>query len=43
VNETLQAGTYSMEWNAGNFPTGVYFYTLKAGNYSATKKLLLNK
>jgi hypothetical protein len=43
VNETLQAGTYTIDWNAGAFPSGVYFYTLRAGSFSQTKKLLLNK
>jgi N-acetyl-anhydromuramyl-L-alanine amidase AmpD/methionine-rich copper-binding protein CopC len=43
VNETLQAGTYTIEWNARNIPSGVYFYTLRAGNFSQSKKLLLSK
>ncbi|MGE5315118.1 MAG: Ig-like domain-containing protein [Acidobacteriota bacterium] len=43
ADEPMQPGTYTMEWNAAGLPSGVYFYTLKAGSYSATKKLLLNK
>jgi N-acetyl-anhydromuramyl-L-alanine amidase AmpD/methionine-rich copper-binding protein CopC len=43
VNDALQAGTYTIEWNAKDIPSGVYFYTLKAGNFSQTKKLLLSK
>jgi len=43
VNEEKPAGTYEVTWNAANFPSGVYFYQLKAGNFTATKKLLLLK
>ncbi len=43
INEEKPAGTYEVTWNAGNLPSGVYFYQLKAGSYSATKKLLLLK
>jgi hypothetical protein len=43
INEEKSAGTYSAQWNAGNVASGVYFYQLKAGEYSDTKKLLLIK
>ncbi len=43
MHETLGAGTYTIEWNATGIPSGVYFYTLRAGAFSETKKLLLNK
>ena len=43
VNERQNAGDHSVTFNAGNLPSGVYFYRLQAGNYSATKKLLLLK
>ena len=43
VNEHQNAGKYSMEFNASKLPSGVYFCTMKAGTYSATKKLLLIK
>ena len=43
VNETLQPGSYEVEWNAANYPSGVYFYKLQAGSYSQTKKLVLLK
>ena len=41
VNEEKTAGTYSAQWNAGSVASGVYFYRLKAGEYVATKKLIL--
>ncbi len=37
------AGTYEVIWNAANMPSGVYFYQLKAGSFTDTKKLLLLK
>jgi hypothetical protein len=43
VNEEKPAGTYEITWNAVNIPSGVYFYQLKSGSYTATKKLLLLK
>jgi len=43
VNEEREAGLYSVEFNAENLPSGIYFYTISAGKYSATKKLLLMK
>ncbi len=37
------AGTYSVQWNASAYSSGIYFYTLRTGKYSQTKKLLLLK
>jgi GH35 family endo-1,4-beta-xylanase len=35
------AGSYAMEWNALNVPSGTYFYRLQAGTFVATRKLML--
>jgi hypothetical protein len=43
VSEQIPAGNYTRQWNAANFPSGVYFYHLKAGSFTETKKLLLLK
>jgi N-acetylneuraminic acid mutarotase len=43
VNEQLQPGTYEVTFDGSNFPSGVYFYKLTAGNFSDTKKLILMK
>jgi hypothetical protein len=43
VDQSLPAGSYSINWNASNMPSGVYFYKIYAGDFSATKKLILIK
>ena len=43
VNEEKPAGTYDITWTAANFPSGVYFYQLKAGEFVQTRKMLLIK
>lgn len=44
VNENKQAGEYEVEWNASDFPSGVYFYQLSAdGVVIDTKKMVLMK
>jgi hypothetical protein len=34
---------YEAEWNASNYASGVYFYRIQAGDFVASKKLLLLK
>lgn len=41
VDETLPPGTHAAEWDASAFPSGVYFYRLATGQYTAVKKMLL--
>ncbi len=43
VSEQLTAGSYSYDWNAIDYPSGIYFYKLLAGEYSETKKMVLIK
>ena len=43
VNEYKPAGQYETEFDAANLPSGVYFYQLNAGEYTAVKKMLLLK
>lgn len=43
VSEQLNAGTYEADWNASNFPSGVYYYKLISDDYSETKKMILIK
>ena len=41
LNEQLKAGTYTVDWNASGYPSGVYFYKLQAGNFIEAKKMML--
>jgi hypothetical protein len=43
VNEQQSAGSYSIQWNASNVPSGMYFYRLQSGSYAVTKKIVLLK
>ncbi|MCC7159284.1 MAG: SBBP repeat-containing protein, partial [Ignavibacteria bacterium] len=43
VNEQLKPGTYEADWNASNYPSGVYFYTLRTDGFTETKKMILIK
>jgi hypothetical protein len=43
VNGEQKASTYEVTFDASKFATGIYFYTVKAGNYSNTKKMMLVK
>ncbi|MFI5253757.1 MAG: T9SS type A sorting domain-containing protein [Bacteroidota bacterium] len=43
VTQTLHVGSYTTDWNSANMASGVYLYRLQAGEYTATKKLVLMK
>jgi len=43
VNEQQQAGNHTVKWSALNLDSGVYFYRIQAGNYSAIRKGILLK
>jgi hypothetical protein len=43
VDQYYEAGVHSIEWNGGNFTSGVYFYTISAGEFAETKKMILIK
>ncbi len=43
MNEKLNAGAYTVQWDASGFPSGIYFYRLNAGNFVETKKMLMVK
>jgi len=51
VNEQLNPGSYEVDWEASNYPSGVYFYQLTATDpsaslsviYTNTKKMVLIK
>lgn len=43
ISENLQAGSYSAEFNAENYPSGVYYYKLTSGDFTQVKKMILLK
>ena len=43
VDEYKQAGKYETNFDGGKLTSGVYFYTIKAGEFSQTKKMILLK
>lgn len=42
-NEFTTAGYKEVTFNGANFPSGIYFYSISAGEYSQTKKMILVK
>lgn len=42
-SEQLDSGSHIYNWNASDFSSGLYFYQLKAGSHSFTKKAILIK
>ena len=43
VDEQKQSGTFDVHFNASALSSGVYYYSLKAGEFTSTKKLVLMK
>jgi hypothetical protein len=43
VNEYKPAGNYSTEFNAANLSSGIYFCSIRAGDFIETKKMILMK
>ncbi|RPI65430.1 MAG: T9SS C-terminal target domain-containing protein [Ignavibacteriales bacterium] len=42
-NEVKLPGSYCVDFNPEGLPSGVYYYRLTAGNFSAVKKMILLK
>ena len=43
LSQELSAGKYTIDFNASNLSTGVYFYNLDSGDFSAIKKMIILK
>jgi hypothetical protein len=43
VDEEKNPGSYEVKFDASNLPSGVYFYKIKAGEFTQTKKMILMK
>jgi hypothetical protein len=43
VNSEMSAGYHVVRWDASNAASGVYFYRIDAGDFTATKRMVLMK
>ncbi|MBE2219764.1 MAG: T9SS type A sorting domain-containing protein [Ignavibacteria bacterium] len=43
VNEQLQPGSYNIDLDASNYPSGIYFYKIESGEFVESKKMVLIK
>jgi len=43
VNDNIEAGTYEVNWNAADMPSGIYIYQLKTSSFTDSKKMVLLK
>ena len=43
VDGRLNAGTHTVQWQAENLPSGIYYSILKSGSYSETRRMVLMK
>jgi hypothetical protein len=43
VESIFERGTYEIQWNAENFSSGIYFYSLQTEEFTQTKKMILLK
>ena len=43
INERLQPGTYEVQFSGNQLSSGVYFYKLEAGDFSAVKRMVFLK
>jgi len=43
VNESQSQGTHTVEFNASNLPSGIYFYRIKAGDKIEVRKMIYTK
>ena len=43
VQQELRAGTHRAQFDAGNLPSGIYFYRIQAGDFSRIHRMVLLK
>ncbi len=43
LDDNLSAGNHQVQWNAANFPSGIYFYKLECSSFSETKHMIFLK
>ena len=43
INDDKKAGSYEIIFDGSELPSGIYLYTLEAGKYRDTKRMILLK
>ena len=43
LNQFMNAGRFEVKFDASSLPTGIYTYSLSAGNFNSVKKMMLIK
>jgi hypothetical protein len=43
ISKEMEAGYHELQWSAVQYSSGVYFYTINAGQFKSVKKMLLLK
>jgi hypothetical protein len=43
LQQEMKAGSYTLRFDASKLSSGIYFYSLKSGNFVTTKKMILLK
>jgi len=44
ISDNMTTGTHQIEWQTNeDIATGIYFYSIKAGDFNQTRKLVLMK
>jgi len=43
ISQEMKSGTYTVDWNGLNYPSGIYFYRIETNHFTETKKMVLSK
>lgn len=43
VNGSMEQGTHTVRFNPGSLSNGIYFYKIQAGNFTAVKKMIIQR
>ena len=43
INRFMNVGKFEITFDASSLPTGIYLYSLSAGNFQSVKKMILIK
>jgi hypothetical protein len=43
INQNLESGAYEISFSASEYPSGIYYYKIEAGNFISVKKMIILK